>query len=235
MKKNSLWGLLVFFLMMFVVGCGGKSASLEGKVVDGKGQPLAKVKVTAKMSQPLKGYEQFETTTGFDGSFKFGKLFPASEYQLMFFSVRRGEEQEMNINSGPEGQTRMLPGPVTLRFTVSKEGVITDTKTDLEWFAGPGPGPHAVMTWNQAQSWVAGLKAEGGGWRIPTIPELKSLYINKYFIHALFKLDVWCVWTGQQGESSSGCCLTSLEGKDCWDFRGDKARGCAFAVRSPRR
>jgi len=43
MNKSSLWRMLVVFLMMFVAGCGDKSTSLEGKVVDGKGQRLANV------------------------------------------------------------------------------------------------------------------------------------------------------------------------------------------------
>jgi len=58
-----------------LLGCGKKSG-LEGKVVDGKGKPMAGVKVVAKQVQPIKGYEQFESTTGSDGGFKFGRLFP---------------------------------------------------------------------------------------------------------------------------------------------------------------
>src|SRR3990172_7400972 len=135
MKKISSWSLLVVFLMMFVYGCGGKSTSLEGKVVDGKGQPLANVKVAAKMSQPFKGYEQFETTTGADGSFKFDKLFPTSEYQLIFYPERWKKEEKIKTESGPEGQTKLLPEPVMIRFLDSKEGVVLDTKTNLMWAA----------------------------------------------------------------------------------------------------
>ena len=174
MKKFSLWSLLVLSLMFFMVGCGGKTSSLEGKIVDGKGQPLAKVKLIAKMSQPIKGYEQFETTTDSDGVFKFSKLLPNSEYQLIFFSEQWTSEQKLKIESSLKGQTKMLPEPVMIRFMASTEGVITDTKTNLEWFAGPRENTN----WHQAQSWVAELKAAGGGWRLPTIPELKSLYIK---------------------------------------------------------
>jgi len=185
-----------------MIGCGGKKSGLEGKVVDGKGQPLANVKVAVKMSQPIKGYEQFETTTGADGMFQFGKLFPTSEYHLMFFSDRWVSDQKMKIESGPEGQTKMLLEPVTIRFMDNKEGVIADTKTDLEWFIRP----NTDISWHKAQSWVAGLKVAGGGWRMPTLLELRGLYIKgmgQYNIHPLFKLDVNCVWTGQQRGSSS--------------------------------
>ena len=76
------FGLVVFIiLMIFVVfGCGKKSG-LEGKMLDGKGQPIAHVKIIAKQVQPIKGYEQFEATTGSDGSFSFTKLYPDSKYQ----------------------------------------------------------------------------------------------------------------------------------------------------------
>lgn len=57
--------------MVFVTfGCGEKSG-LEGKVLDGKGQPIAHVKIIAKQVQPIKGYERFEAMTGTDGSFSF--------------------------------------------------------------------------------------------------------------------------------------------------------------------
>jgi|SRR3989339_20686 len=101
MKKFLYGACWLFFLIMFIIGCGGKSSGLEGKVVDGKGQPFANVKVAAKISQPIKGYEQFETTTGADGSFKFGKLFPTSEYQLILYSERWTLEKKIKAESGP--------------------------------------------------------------------------------------------------------------------------------------
>jgi hypothetical protein len=172
MKK--IWSLPVLFLLMCVIGCGGKMTSLEGKVVDGKGQPLANVKVTAKMSQPLKGYEQFETTTGADGSFKFGKLFPASEYQLSLYSERWTTEKKIARQiSGPEGQTKMLPEPFMIRFMDSKEGVVLDTKTNLMWAAKDNGN---TIDWANAKSYCENYR--GGGysdWRMPTQDELAGL------------------------------------------------------------
>lgn len=177
MKKLSLCILLLVLSLMFVVGCG-KSTSLEGKVVDGKGQFLTKVKVAAKMSQPLKGYEQFETTTGADGSFKFGKLFPTSEYQLILYSERGAVATAIKIESGPEGQTKMLPEPVMIRFMdyKEKEGVVFDTKTNLMWAAKDnGSG----INWANAKSYCENYR--GGGysdWRMPTQDELAELYAS---------------------------------------------------------
>ena len=80
MKKFTLIVLIVS-IVFIAFGCGQKSG-LEGKVVDEKGEPIANLKIIAKQVKPIKGYEQFEATTDSDGTFIFGKLFPASEYIL---------------------------------------------------------------------------------------------------------------------------------------------------------
>lgn len=175
MKRYYLWNMLfAVCLMLIVCGCGGKATSLEGKVVDGKGQPLASVKVAAKMSQPIKGYEQFETTTGSDGTFKFGKLFPTSEYQLSFYSERWKKEIKITTDSGPEGQTKLLPEPMTVRFMDAKEGVVLDTKTDLMWAARDNG---STINWYGAKSYCEGYKGSGyADWRMPTQNELAGMY-----------------------------------------------------------
>jgi len=177
MKRLFVLSLLVAS-MLFMVGCS-KTASLEGKVVDGKGQPLASVKVMAKMSQPIKGYEQFETTTGSDGAFKFKKLFPTSEYQLIFSSDRWTMEKKMKMESGPEGQTKILPEPMMVRFMDdSKKGVVLDTKTGLMWAARDNGGR---INWFGAKNYCENYR--GGGytdWRMPTHNELKGLYEAKW-------------------------------------------------------
>ena len=60
--------VLVALVGLLCFGCGKKSG-IEGKVLDGKGQPVSGVKIIAKQAQPIKGFEQFETTTGSDGIF----------------------------------------------------------------------------------------------------------------------------------------------------------------------
>jgi len=141
MKK---FGLVFFIVLMAlaVTGCGKKSG-LEGKVVDGKGKPVANVKIIAKQIQPIKGYEQFETTTGSDGTFSFEKLFPTSEYVLFPWfddwssapqrtlkyeanklTARFNKEgwttkEKMKVQSGPEGQTIMLASPMVIQPCIS--------------------------------------------------------------------------------------------------------------------
>jgi len=228
MKKLFFWNLLVVFLMMFVVGCGGKTTSLEGKVVDGKGQPLANVKVAAKMSQPIKGYEQFETTTGADGSFKFGKLFPTSEYQLTLFSERWTTENKIKTESGPEGQTKILPEPVTIRFMDSKEGVVLDSKTNLMWAAKDNGSD---INWANAKSYCENYR--GGGysdWRMPTQDELAELYASRAHKDNKMKITAGWVWASET-RGFYAAAFNLGDGRR-WDLRSDINGGPALPVRS---
>ena len=43
-------------------------------------------------------------------------------------------------------------------------GVVYDTKTGLEWIAGPGRN----MSWEEAKKWAKGLKIDGSGWHYNT-------------------------------------------------------------------
>jgi hypothetical protein len=123
--KTLLMFAMCLMLLAAMAGCGKKS-SLEGKVVDGKGKPLAGVKVQALQEQPLKGYEFFECTTGTDGYFKFGKLFPASAYTLItHLDDTPSNFKSIKIMSAPEGQTMILPESITIQKT-TLEGKIAD-------------------------------------------------------------------------------------------------------------
>ena len=151
MKRFALV-VLVVSMVVCCFGCGKKSG-LEGKIVDEKGAPVANVKIIAKQIQPIKGYEQFETTTGSDGKFSFGKLFPTSEYILFpwyedwteapmrtlkyetsklvarFNKEGWTTEQKMKVQSGPEGQTTMLTSPMVIQSCISTvEGKVIDGK-----------------------------------------------------------------------------------------------------------
>jgi hypothetical protein len=53
-------------------------------------------------------------------------------------------------------------------------GVVWDTKTGLEWVAGPDKDTN----WDEAKDWVDNLNVAGGGWRMPTTDELKTLYVK---------------------------------------------------------
>jgi len=56
-----------------------------------------------------------------------------------------------------------------------RNGTVYDTKTGLEWLACPGT--FRCDDGNGAHSrWISQLKLNGGGWRLPSISELKNLY-----------------------------------------------------------
>ena len=57
------------------------------------------------------------------------------------------------------------------RFTF-KDGFIDDEKYGLQWV----PAPLRVMNHYEAEEYVLNLSIAGGGWRLPTIEELKSIY-----------------------------------------------------------
>ena len=173
MKRLFARGIFIV-LTLVMVGCGGKTTALEGKVVDGKEQPLDKVTVAAKMTQPIKGYEHFETTTNSDGTFKFKKLFPTSEYQLIFYSDRWKTEKRAKTESGLEGQTKILKNPMRIRFMDVKEDVVLDTKTNLMWAAKDSG---VFFNWANAKSYCENYR--GGGftdWRMPTMNEMVEIH-----------------------------------------------------------
>ena len=77
--------------------------------------------------------------------------------------------------------------------------------TDLEWAVGPDRD----MDWNEAKSWVKNLNLHEGGWKMPTLDELKALYINErgmQKIRSLLKTSLVWVWSGEKS------------GPDAWYF-----------------
>lgn len=53
------------------------------------------------------------------------------------------------------------------------DGVVTDTTTGLDWERAPSNDWHY---WSDASVYASNLALAGGGWRLPTIAELFSLY-----------------------------------------------------------
>ncbi len=171
MRTISRIFLIVLIGLMFA-SCGKKSG-IEGKVTDGKGKPMANVKIIANQVQPIKGYEHFETTTSSDGTYRFNGLFPTSEYTLFAWGDNLEPQTKVTVKSGPEGQISMLPSDMMIRFATPKDGVITDTGTGLQWVQDVSS---QKMTWFQANAYVQGLKIGGySGWRLPSKEEIESL------------------------------------------------------------
>jgi uncharacterized protein len=124
------------------------------------------------------------------------------------------------------------------RYTMSKEGIVTDTKTGLEWFRCRDR-IYSANTWNKAQIWVLGLKVGGGRWRMPTRQELAGLYQkglgerNKF---PGFEHSAWAVWTGEIHEDKSSAWTFNFQDGSEKLFTRDGLNHDvdAFAVRSRR-
>lgn len=200
---KSLRGFACLVVLILVSWGCGKQSSLEGKVVDGQGKPIADLKLTAEQVQPVKGFERFEARTGPDGTFRFNELFRKSEYVLRAWSEEWSTEDSLKIESGPRGQTKVLASPMVIRFTLAADGVVRDSRTGLEWYVGPDTGTN----WDQAARWVADLSVSGGGWRLPTIAELGTLHeprMGGRNLSPIFKTTGSYVWSGgMHGPSSA--------------------------------
>ena len=104
--------------------------------------------------------------------FPFKGLFPTSAYEIFPYWDKQSALMRLKVESGPEGLTNMLPGPIEIIFAKAKNGVITDSATCLDWYVGPDQG----TDWNQVKAGTENLTAARGGWGMPTVPELKALY-----------------------------------------------------------
>jgi Protein of unknown function (DUF1566) len=86
------------------------------------------------------------------------------------------------------------------RFTRAANGVITDHLTGLDWYVRP----NADNNWHEAKAWVDGLTVAGGGWRLPTVPELKGIYqkgASRVNMDPLFEPKSAWVWSGQMDDA----------------------------------
>ena len=116
-------------------------------------------------------------------------------------------------------------------YVAYANGIVRDTKTGLEWKVGPDQH----TDWDEARSWVQSLNLDGGGWRMPTTDELKTLYkkgTGKRNMTPMLKTTGWYVWSGETKGSSEASYFSFNTGKKRWvtrDYSPDKR---AFAVRS---
>ena len=228
--KSAVRMFFVILIIAMVIGCGKKQAGIEGKMVDGRGQPMSGIKVTAKQFWPVKGYEQFETTTDSDGTFRFKGLFPASDYSIFPWSDDWKTSEKAMVKTGLGGKTSKLSLPITVRFTLSNDGIITDSQLGLQWV----PAPDQPMDWFQAKKYAQNLSLGGGGWRLPARSELKSVYniSMKGGADPFFRINENWVWTSEtQGDSAWFCSF--IYGREGTTFRNYiGSHGRVLAVRS---
>ncbi|MFO7665958.1 MAG: hypothetical protein R6V76_05010 [Desulfobacterales bacterium] len=89
------------------------------------------------------------------------------------------------------------------RFEKLASGVVRDTQSGLEWYAGPDKNTSST----EASQWAANLKIDGGGWRMPTLEELKGLYrkgAGSRNMTPLLETTGWWVWSGEKKTVGGG-------------------------------
>ena len=114
------------------------------------------------------------------------------------------------------------------RYILHDAGIVEDTKTNLEWIAGPDTD----INWYQTNSWV---KSIGVDWRMPTIFELAEIYekdLGNRNMTPLLKTTGWWVWASETVNPSSAWCLYCYYGSsNCYNCSNEyNSRG--FAVRN---
>ena len=116
-------------------------------------------------------------------------------------------------------------------FIKYSTGVVKDTKTNLEWMAGPDKG----TIWKEAQIWVQRLTINGGGWRMPTLDELVTLYrkgAGTRNMTPLLETTGFWIWSGKsKGSWGAWGFAFSYGGRD-WLPRHYASYSRPFAVRS---
>jgi hypothetical protein len=246
MKHKSGWSLMLLGALL-LAACGGISA-VEGKLVDWNGKPVGGVKIIASQVQPVKGYEQIEAVTRSDGTFELDGLYASSAYVLKPSSDKWTCGTSLSLESPSKNQTTVLSAPIKIdrafsksngslvtnlftgatRFVVSADGMIADSETGLEWVVGPD----RQMDLPQAEQWVAMCNVAGGGWRMPTREELKTLYLNgvgSRNMDPAFKITGWRVLAKSSNESGE---LGFDFGPGIWHDRHGAMDNRVFGVRS---
>ena len=133
---------------------------------------------------------------------------------------------------GTQQHSKTIDNPKEERFTKDSSGVITDSRTGLQWYVGPDKDTN----WYDAKKWVESLTLAGGGWRMPSRSELRGLYqkgTRRLTLAPIFKTTGWDVWSGEICGAPFAWLLTytPLGGETC-SSRSRDMNFRVFAVRS---
>jgi hypothetical protein len=119
------------------------------------------------------------------------------------------------------------------QYVSYENGIVYDEKENIEWLAGPDK----FVTWDEAKAWVESLSVDGGGWRMPTKDELKSLYkkgAGERNMSPLLKHTGWRVWSIETEGDLGAWFLNFYDGDYTWGLRESEGNPRVFAVRSPK-
>ena len=151
---------------------------------------------------------------------------------------RESQRQKVEVASLPQRPSSTRPSStsdVIKRdgiYVAYANGIVEDTNTGLEWKVGPDKD----TDWWETRSWVRSLDLDGGGWRMPSTVELRTLYkkgAGDRNMTPLLKTSGWGVWSGETKVSSDARGFIFYYGNMLWYARrGHSYNARAFAVRS---
>jgi hypothetical protein len=130
-------------------------------------------------------------------------------------------------------EAQVVEGQGQPRFSKANNGVITDRVTGLEWYVGPNED----NTWREAKAWTESLTVDGGGWRLPTMAELKAIYqkgASPYNMDPLFQVKGAWAWSGELRNDWSVWGLAFYNNLQGWHSMNYGNGRVALAVRSRR-
>ena len=165
---------------------------------------------------------------------KQAKLEMENRSEQMRFEIGRAQElmHLLNFRTMEELGRKQNLIKADRQYVAYPNGIVKDTKTGLEWLAGPDKFTKIY----DARLWVQSLNLDGGGWRMPTIHELAGLYkkeTGSRNMTSLLKTTGWFVWSGETKGSSYARLFYFTSGYGGWIDRGGySGYERAFAVRS---
>lgn len=115
------------------------------------------------------------------------------------------------------------------RYSLLHQEVIKDNATRLEWVVGPD----RYTNYTQAVAWVHGCGIAGGGWRMPTLAQLRGLYAQGQGLSNLdpvFKTTGWRIWA-EPRDASSAMIFNFETGREEWRDRNFDNFARVFGVR----
>lgn len=125
-------------------------------------------------------------------------------------------------------------------FVRYDNGIVYHQSSDIEWIAGPDED----TTFVKADYWAHTLDTDGGGWRLPTANELRTLYDpgkGPKNITPLLKTTGWHVWTSDS-DSQWNRFFSFIAGQvqretnsRHYAANGDSKRGFAVRVRADKK
>ena len=182
-------------------------------------------------------YHTEVSRSGYETEKMWAKLEPGKDVTLRFSLEQKSVPRaDVSIKQTPKHLAPVIPSStkkISGRdgiYIVYTNGIVKNTNTGLEWKAGPDKN----TSWKKARSWVRSLNLDGGGWRMPTKDEIKSLYrsgAGTCNMTPLFKTTAWWVWSSETKGSSSAWIFYFSGGYGYWLDRSTSDNLRTFAVR----